>query len=108
MQKKIAEKIKRKQIESEFNVEIIPRRPCRKGWIRKTYRDSEGNPIGKDGHVILTQVKTDSGKTLTPAEQFQLSAFGPKGKMLRELRKQRQEGSEVGLDRKFEEDLGNV
>lgn len=102
MRKRIKARIEKAKIQSEFNIEIVA---ARKGYkwhrefIESIRRDEDGNHITKDGELILTHVKTDSGKTMTPSKQFQNSPFSPKGQMLRELRKQRLGGSEVGLDK---------
>lgn len=108
MKKEIAEKILHKQIEAEFHVVIMPR-PRRwkhhPDYVKRTRRDTTGDMVNEKGELILPRVKTDSGKTLTPSQQFKASAFSKQGQMLRRLRKERQLGSEIGLDKKFEEDL---
>jgi hypothetical protein len=80
MQKKIKDRIERKKIESEFQIDILPRRRKHKrphpDYVHETLRDENGNHIAKDGHVILKDVRTDMGKTLTPSEQYQRSRFG--------------------------------
>ena len=102
MKKRILKNIQKAHAESEFNVILVPRQ--RKPYVRQIRRDENGNHIAADGHIILRNVKTDSGKTMSDREQFRLSEFSPHGRMLRD----RQSGSEIGLDKKFEEDLNNV
>lgn len=77
MQKKIKQKILIKQIESEFNVEIIPRRrgPKRADFVKRTLRDETGNHLDKDGNLILTHVRAEWNKTLTPSEQYRKSTL---------------------------------
>jgi hypothetical protein len=78
MQKRIKEKILKKQIESEFNVEIVPRHrgKQKEDFIKRTARDNEGNHLNLKGEIIISHVHTDMGKTLTPSEQYQRSRFG--------------------------------
>lgn len=108
MKKEIAEKILYKQVESEFHVVIMPR-PRRwkhhPDYVKRTRRDASGDMVNEKGELILPRVKTDSGKTMTPSQQFKMSAFSKQGQMLRRLRKERQLGSEIGLDKKFEKDM---
>lgn len=103
MKKRILKNIQKAQAEAEFGVELVRRQ--KPDFIRRVQRNEKGDRLDKDGNIVLTQIKTDSGKTMTPSEQFRLSPFSPHGRMLRALRKARLEGSEVGMDKNFEQML---
>lgn len=111
MKKRTQENLLQKQIESEFNVELIPRplyerrKRLHPDYVSRVRRDENGNHLDKNGDIVLTHVRTQNDKTLTPSEQYRMSEFSPHGRMLRQLRRERQEGSEVGLDKAFEQML---
>lgn len=113
-----AEELRKRQIEKraalkrigdEFNVQILPRQrgPGKADFIKRVDRDENGNHLNSKGEIVLSHIKTKD-KPLSPAEQYKLSAFSPHGRMLRQLRRERQDGSEVGLDKRFERDMKNV
>lgn len=108
MQKHILKKIQKAQAATLCNVEILPRRrgKGKADYIKRVRRDADGNHCDKDGNIVLSHILTKE-KPLSPSAQFRLSPFSLQGQMLRAMRKERQAGSEIGLDKKFEKDLNN-
>jgi hypothetical protein len=77
MRQKIKQRIEKLKIESEFQIQIIPARKRHRrphpDYVKETLRDENGNHIASDGHIVLRDVRTDMGKTLTPSEQYRKS-----------------------------------
>lgn len=81
MQQKIRIAIQKALAKSEFDIEIVPRtrgkeKVAKAGYVKKTRRDDEGNPLDKDGNLILTRLRVD--KTMSPREQYLMSSRNPR------------------------------
>lgn len=80
MRQKIKLKIQKAHASAEFGIEIIPNRRGKEkaaleGYVKRTPRDNQGNPLDKNGNLILSRLRVD--KPMSQREQYLKSSRNP-------------------------------